>query len=194
MSKSILSSVVLSIALSVSSFNTLAQLTLDKTQSTINFISTKNEHISETHTFDNFSGELSERGKLTITIDISSVETLVPIRNERMQKMLFNMSDYSSATFTAQLDPALMKLEAGEMKRVTVAGEMMIAGNKAPLSFEVVLNGLKGGSINATTSTPTILSTTAFNLDEGVAALQKVAMLKSISKSVPLSFSATFIR
>jgi polyisoprenoid-binding protein YceI len=194
MSKSILSSVVLSIALSVSSFNTLAQLTLDKAQSTVNFISTKNEHVSETHTFDNFSGDLSEQGKLTITIDISSVETLVPIRNERMQKMLFNMSDYSSATFTAQVDPALTKLEAGEMKRVTVAGEMMIAGNKAPISFEVMLTGLKDGSINATTSTPTILNTTSFNLDEGVAALQKVAMLKSISKSVPLSFSATFSR
>lgn len=194
MSKSILSSVVLSIALSVSSFSTLAQLTLDKAQSTINFISTKNEHVSETHTFNNFSGELSEQGKLAITIDISSVETIVPIRNERMQKMLFNMSDYSSATFTAQIDPALTKLEAGEMKHVTVAGEMMIAGNKAPISFEVALTGLKDRSINATTSAPTILSTTAFNLDEGVTALQKVAMLKSISKSVPLSFSATFSR
>jgi polyisoprenoid-binding protein YceI len=194
MSKSILSSVVLCIALSVSSFNTLAQLTLDKAQSTVNFISTKNEHVSETHTFDNFSGGLSEQGKLTITIDIASVETLVPIRNERMQKMLFNMSDYSSATFTAQVDPALTKLEAGEMKRVTVAGEMMIAGNKAPISFEVMLTGLKDGSINATTATPTILSASEFNLDEGVAALQKVANLKSISKSVPLSFSATFSR
>jgi len=194
MSKSILSSVVLSIALSVSSFNTLAQLTLDKAQSTVNFISTKNEHVSETHTFNNFSGELSEQGKLTITIDIASVETLVPIRNERMQKMLFNMSDYSSATFTAQVDPALTKLEAGEMQRVTVAGEMMIAGNKAPISFEVMLTGLKDGGINATTATPTILSASEFNLDEGVAALQKVANLKSISKSVPLSFSATFSR
>lgn len=194
MTKSILSSVVLSIALSISSFNTLAQLTLDKAQSTINFISTKNEHVSETHTFENFSGELNGQGKLTITIDISSVETLIPIRNERMQKMLFNISDYSSATFTAQIDPTLAKLEAGEMKHVTVAGEMMIAGNKAPISFEVVLTGLKDGSINATTSMPTILSTTAFNLDKGVAALQEIAMLNSISKSVPLSFSATFSR
>ena len=192
MSKSILSSVVLSIALSISSFNTLAQLTLDKAQSTINFISTKNEHVSETHTFDSFSGEISEQGKLTITIDISSVETLVPIRNERMQKMLFNISDYSSATFTAQIDPALTKLEAGEMQRATVAGEMMIAGNKAPISFTVMLTGLKDGSINATTATPTILNASDFNLDEGIAALQKVANLKSISKTVPLSFSATF--
>ncbi|GAC27583.1 hypothetical protein GPAL_0703 [Glaciecola pallidula DSM 14239 = ACAM 615] len=37
-----------------------------------------------------------------------------------------------------------------------------------------------------------IISTTTFSLDEGVAALQQVAMLKSISKAVPLSFSATF--
>ncbi len=192
MSKSIVNSVALAIALSLSSFSTFAQLTLDKAHSTINFISTKNEHISETHTFNHFSGELSEKGKLAITIDISSVETIIPIRNERMQKMLFNISDYNSASFIAQLDPALTKLQAGEMKRVTVAGEMMIAGNKAPISFEVVLTGLKDGSINATTATPTILNVSDFNLDEGIAALQKIANLKSISKTVPLSFSATF--
>ncbi|MFT6330431.1 MAG: hypothetical protein ACJAYN_002373 [Bermanella sp.] len=69
--------------------------------------------------------------------------------------MYLLMSEYSSATFTAQVDPTLSKLQAGELKQ-------------------------------------TIISTTAFNLDEGVAALQQVAMLKSISKSVPLSFNATF--
>jgi polyisoprenoid-binding protein YceI len=109
-----------------------------------------------------------------------------------MQKMLFNMSEYSSATFIAQVDPTVSNLQAGESKQTIIAGEMTIAGNTAPVSFEVALTGLKDGSINATTVKPTRISTTAFNLDKGVAALQQVAMLKSISKSVPLSFNATF--
>jgi polyisoprenoid-binding protein YceI len=192
MSKSTLMVLFTSIAMSLGSVSSVAALTLDKSQSSINFISTKNQHISEQHTFDNYSGQLDEQGKLTITIDITSVNTLIPIRNERMQKMLFNMSEYSVATFIAQIDSAVSKLKAGEVKRTTIAGEMTIAGNSAPVSFEVALIGLKNGGINATTTKPTIISATAFNLDDGVAALQQVAMLQSISKAIPLSFSATF--
>ena len=192
MSKSTLIVLFTSIAISLSSFDSVAALTLDKSQSSINFISTKNQHISEQHRFDNYSGQLDDQGKLTITIDITSVNTLIPIRNERMQKMLFNMSEYSVATFTAQIDPALIKLQTGELKRTTIAGEMTIAGNTAPVSFEVALIGLQNGSVSATTVKPTIISATAFNLDDGVAALQQVAMLQSISKAIPLSFSATF--
>jgi polyisoprenoid-binding protein YceI len=192
MSKSTLIVLFTSIAISLSSFGSVAALTLDKSQSSINFISTKNQHISEQHRFDNYSGQLDDQGKLTITIDITSVNTLIPIRNERMQKMLFNMSEYSVATFTAQIDPALIKLQTGELKRTTIAGEMTIAGNTAPVSFEVALIGLQNGSVSATTVKPTIISATAFNLDDGVAALQQVAMLQSISKAIPLSFSATF--
>jgi polyisoprenoid-binding protein YceI len=192
MSKPTLMVLFTSIAISLSSFSSVAALTLDKSQSSVNFVSTKNQHISEQHTFDNYSGQLDDQGKLTITIDIMSVNTLIPIRNERMQKMFFNMSEYSVATFTAQIDPVLTELQAGELKRTTITGEMTIAGNTAPVSFEVALIGLKNGSINATTVKPTIISATAFNLDDGVAALQQVAMLQSISKAVPLSFSATF--
>ena len=192
MKKHTIFAVAASAFLSLSSFGSLADMTLVEDQSSINFVSTKNQHVSEQHTFDRFSGVLDEKGKLTITIDITSVNTIIPIRNERMLKMLFDASKYTTATFTANVAPELTQLKAGELKRSTIAGEMMIAGNKAPVSFDVVLTGLKNGGVNATTAKPTIISTSAFNLDEGVSALQQIAMLSSISKTVPLSFSATF--
>lgn len=192
MSKLTFAAFTSSIALTLLSFSSFAALTLDKSKSSINFVSTKNVNVSEQHSFDRFSGQIDDQGKLSITIGISSLNTLIPIRNERMQKMLFNMSEYTSATFTAQVDDSLTQIKLGEMKHATVAGEMMIAGNTAPVSFDLVLTGLQEGSINATTVKPTIISTTAFNLDEGVQALQKIAMLQNISTAVPLSFSATF--
>lgn len=178
--------------LSLSSFACLAEMTLNKDLSSITFASTKNEHVSEQHTFDSYSGTLDDNGKLVITIDIRSLNTIIPIRNERMLKMLFNATDYATASFAADIAPELMKLEAGQLKHATVAGEMMIAGNTAPVSFDLVITGLQNGGVNASTTKPTIINTSTFNLDAGVAALQEVAMLKSISKTVPLSFSATF--
>ena len=174
------------------SFSSHAALTLAKSQPSINFISTKNQHISEQHSFDNFSGQISDNGELVITIDIASLKTNIPIRNERMQKMLFDMANFSTAKFTAMIPSDLSELSAGEMKRTTVSGDMMIAGKTATVSFEIILTGLNNGSINATTVRSTILNASDFDLDEGIAALQKVAMLQSISKTVPLSFSATF--
>ena len=192
MSKSSAVSVFATFAIVMSSFSSHAALTLDKSQSSVNFISTKNQHISEQHSFDEFSGQISDNSELVITIDISSLNTNIPIRNERMQKMLFDMANFKTAKFTAKLDTALTKLSAGEMKRSTVSGDMMIAGKTATVSFDIVLTGLNNGSINATTVRPTILNASDFELDDGVAALQKVAMLQSISKTIPLSFSATF--
>jgi polyisoprenoid-binding protein YceI len=181
-----------SAALLLSSFNSLANMTLNKDQSSINFISTKNQNISEQHTFDRFAGALDKKGKLTITIDIASVNTIIPIRNERMLTMLFDASNYTTATFYADIAPELIGLKPGEMQRTTITGEMMIAGNTAPVSFDVVLTGLQNGGVNATTAKPTIINSSDFNLDDGIAALQQIAMLESISKTVPLSFSATF--
>lgn len=192
MKKSKLLSLFISISLALCSFGSIAKMSLDKTQSSINFISTKNEHIAEQHTFENFSGTIDNESKLTITIDISSVNTMIPIRNERMLSMFFEASNYATATFTAQIDPSSLKIQPGEAKRTSVTGDMIIAGNTAPVSFDVILTGLKNGSVNASTVKPTILSTSAFDLDDGLAALQNIAKLKSISKAVPLSFSVTF--
>ncbi|MFQ3251199.1 MAG: polyisoprenoid-binding protein YceI [Glaciecola sp.] len=192
LSKSKAVGVFATFAIVLSSFSSHAALTLDKSKSSINFISTKNQHISEQHSFDNFSGQISDNGELVITIDIASLNTNIPIRNERMQKMLFDMANFSTAKFTAMIPSDLSELSAGEMKRTTVSGDMMIAGKTATVSFEIILTGLNNGSINATTVRSTILNASDFDLDEGIAALQKVAMLQSISKTVPLSFSATF--
>jgi len=69
-----------------------AHYDLVASDSSVNFLSTKNVNITESHSFDRLSGNLSSTGELSIEIDLTSVNTIIPIRNERMQKMLFNVS------------------------------------------------------------------------------------------------------
>jgi polyisoprenoid-binding protein YceI len=179
------------LACSISSVS-LADLQLDKSQSQVNFISIKNEHFAETHSFDKFGGTLNADGKLSISIDLSSVNTLIPIRNERMQKMLFDVANFSTATFTASVDTSLLKLVAGQQKQVSIDGTLNISGTAVPTTFHVLIVGLGDGKLSATTTKPTVLSASSFNLDAGISALQEIAMLQSISKTVPLSFSVVF--
>lgn len=171
---------------------TFADLKLDPSQSQVNFMSIKNEHISEIHSFDQFTGSLSDEGELSIRIDLTSVNTLIPIRNERMQKMLFNITDFASASFSASVDKSLIKLSAGQHKQVSIAGNLLIKGTSVPTTFKVLIVGLGDGKLSATTTQPTSISASSFKLDAGITALQEIAMLQSISKTVPLTFSVVF--
>lgn len=182
------------LCLSLLAFSTqgLANHTLNQEKSALNFISIKNEHIAESHTFDRYSGSLSKDGQLNITIDLTSVNTIIPIRNERMQKMLFDVANFSQATLNASVSKDLLTLAPGETTTSSITAVISIKGKAVPVTFEVAIVGLKDGGLRASTIKPTVLSTSSFGLDEGVAALQAVAMLNSISKTVPLTFDVVF--
>ena len=82
---------------------------LDESRSEISFISIKNLSIAETHEFPNLSGTIDDEGNLEIKIPLSSVETKIPIRNERMKKMLFETSKFANALVTSKIDLSFSK-------------------------------------------------------------------------------------
>ncbi|MGQ8366500.1 YceI family protein [Glaciecola sp. 1036] len=180
------------LSLAFISSNAFAQLTLNPSVSSVNFLSTKNTNITETHSFKQFDGVIDEQGKLTLNIDLASVETMIPIRNERMQKMLFNVADFAKATFSADLDKSLLALESGESTLATVSGDLTISGQTQAYSFDVVITGLEDGKVAAATVKPTVIKASEFGLDKGIEALREVAGLKAISETVPLTFYVVF--
>lgn len=174
------------------STQSFADYSLNKGASQLNFVSIKNEHKTEIHSFDLFTGSLSDVGELTINIELASVNTLIPIRNERMQSMLFNTGLFPTAIFQASIDKNLLNIGEGKTKNISINGNLKIQDRTVPILFEVVITGLSNGALQATTVKPTMLSTTRLGLDNGVEALKKIANLESISKTVPVSFSVVF--
>ena len=85
-----------------------AQWELDSESSSINFISVKNSAIAETHSFASLVGYIGKSGNVQVSIDLNSVETLIPIRNERVRKLLFETADFPNATVAANVDPAVL--------------------------------------------------------------------------------------
>lgn len=170
----------------------MADYQLEKESSSVNFLSTKNVNVTESHTFDNFSGSITEDGALTLLIDLSSVNTLIPIRNERMQTMLFNSAAFPQTKFTAQLDDSLLNLTPGERKMASVEGELSLSGATSKLTFDIVVTGLKNGQLSAATVKPTVINAADFGLTGGLEALREVAMLQNISQTVPFSFYVVF--
>ena len=165
---------------------------LDAAQSSIYFISTKNAAVAEVHHFRELSGSLDDTGQVELSIALDSVETLIPIRNERMRDMLFQTLDFPTATLMAKVDPAaLASLKPGERMALDVAFTLSLHGRSREMQVGVSVTRLEGG-IEVTTLAPLVVNAADFDLTGGIAKLQEVAALNSISTAVPVSARLVF--
>lgn len=155
--------------------------------SRVGFVSIKNNVIGENNAFERVSGGISETGAVTVNIDLASVETGVGIRNERLQKMLFNVVNFPQATVSAQLsEQQLMALKSGGSVAQSVSVSVALHGNT--VSKQVELAAAKAGNtVRVTTTQPIVITAAEFGLEAGVAALQQIAGLKAISRSIPVT-------
>ncbi|NDW21305.1 YceI family protein [Alteromonas hispanica] len=175
-------------------FPAAADWTIDGDTSALHFLSTKNSQVTEVHKFDSFKGNLSDSGKLNVEVDLSSVNTAIDIRNKRMQEMLFNVSKYATANFEATLTDTMMKLNAGDVVNGKVDGILTLHGQAVPTTFAVTVSQVDEDTLTVSTSAPTLIKAESFGLAKGVAALQEIAGLKSITTTVPVTFSVTLKR
>lgn len=169
-----------------------AQWELESERSSINFISVKNSAIAETHSFTSLVGYIGKNGTVQVSIDLNSAETLIPIRNERLQKLLFETAEFPNATVSAKVDPAVL---AAVTEGGTVSTEIPVTlglhGMEQKLTVAVTVFS-DGGSLRVMSSRPLILSAADFGLVAGIEALTEVAGLASISTAVPVTLNLQF--
>lgn len=170
----------------------LAQWDLDNEMSSLSFVSTKAEHVAEVHTFEQMSGTLSESGDLTIAIELISVNTMIPIRNERMQTMLFETGLFPQATITGTVDMSqVAELAPGSTKAMVIDFDLSIRGVAKAYTADLQVTRTAAGLV-ASTRKPIVVTADSHDLVTGVDALREIAGLPSISRAVPVSFSVVF--
>ncbi len=166
---------------------------LDNQNSSLSFISIKKADIAEAHHFNQLSGSLAGDGKVSLTIDLLSVDTNIAIRNERMKEFLFNTELHPKASFNAQLDMAKFnQIAVGHVGVLKLTGEIDLHGQKQKVMFEVLVAKLSKKSFVVSSMKPVLLNAQRFGLTDGVKKLQELAKLPSISNAVPVSFVLTF--
>ena len=155
--------------------------------SQIGFVSIKNNSIGENNAFQRVSGSISEAGMVAVAIDLTSVETGVGIRNERLQTMLFDVASFPSATVKATLTPAqVMALRDGGTVTESVALDVSLYGTTVSKTAELLVSVLDD-DVRVTSTQPIMITAQDFGLESGVAALQKIAGLSAISRSIPIT-------
>lgn len=166
---------------------------LDNDQSHLTFVTIKATHIAEVHRFTQLRGSLNAAGQADIEIALASVETNIPIRNERMQQMLFDTDLFPSAGITATFDAEMLAgLTAGDSRMLDISAQLRIKDSSIPVSVPVLAARLNAETLVVTSARPVLVSADSVGLTEGVEKLREIAGLPSISRAVPVSFVLTF--
>jgi polyisoprenoid-binding protein YceI len=169
-----------------------ASWVLDEGASSVHFVTVKNAVIAETHEFLEVSGAVAAE-EAVVTIALGSVETLIPIRNERMREMLFEVASFPEATLTAPVAQATLEaLVPGESVERRLKGTLALKGSILPLEFSVRVSRQGTRAVRVESLGPVMVSAEQLGLAPGVEALRAIAGLNSITPMVPVSFSLLF--
>lgn len=171
----------------------LADWSLIQKNSELNFTSIKSGTVAEVHTFDQFSGHISDEGAFSLNINLASVNTQIEIRDQRMQEHLFEVTRFPSATITGKVDKKwLKKMDRARPHRLETSVEIDLHGIKVSKDVELQVTKLNRKQILVSSVEPIVLNAADFGLSEGVAALKKLASLPSIAEAVPVNVTLLF--
>jgi len=163
---------------------------LNKDTSELVIASTKNSQITERHNLSFQSGAITKQGVARLVVDLLSIETNIPIRNERMRKYLFDNQPQAiiemSLTFSE-----LQQLMAGQSSAVTLPAAVTANGTKLSVPVAVRTNSDGGGVV---VSGETQIDVAKFGYGPGIEQLRVIAGLAAISTTVPVSFRLQFDR
>lgn len=166
---------------------------LDNEKSKLSFVSIKKNTVAENHTFSQLSGEVDDNGLVNIIIDLTSVNTHIAKRDDRLKGHLFNTAIFPKAIFSAQLNMnEITKISTGTSKKLSITGLLDLHGHQQQVKFEILLVKLSDGGLVVASLQPIIVNAEAFGLVAGINKLQELAKLPSISAAIPVSFVATF--
>ena len=175
------------------SSNAFAQWELVNNESTVNYISIKKSKVAEVNSFKQLNGSIERDGKVSVDIDLGSVETNIPIRNDRMKSMFFEIASFSKANISAALDAkTINKMNIGETYKDSISFKLSLHGVSKDMATDFRVVKLAKNRILATSIKPIIVNADQYNLLEGVEKLREVANLPSISTAVPVTFSLIF--
>ncbi|MDG2493378.1 YceI family protein [Luminiphilus sp. nBUS_07] len=162
--------------------------------SEVGYVSIKNNAIAENNYFSGVTGSLNKKGQLKVSIDLSTVETQVDIRNQRMRDLFFEITQYPEAVVTAQLDmQELAQVESGAPLELVKPFTLSLHGVESTAEAHLRIVSV-GGRAWVSTVQPILISAADFGLEGGVAALRKIAGLEAIAAVVPVSVNLKLVK
>ncbi|MBN2976876.1 hypothetical protein BFW88_06290 [Pseudomonas fluorescens] len=160
---------------------------LDNESSRLSFVTTKNTEVAEVQRFLVLHGKVDSQGAAQLEVELESVNSGIPLRDERMRNTLFQVKTFPEALISAQINlQPINDLASGAQLELRLPLSVTLHGKTQTYSAELLATRLDDRRFQVVTLEPLVLHAEDFDLAPGVAALREAAGLKSISLSVPV--------
>lgn len=185
---------IIAVIFGLLSFHAHADWILNAQNANFTFVTTKAVTNTEIQRFTKLEGTVSKDGFIDVAIDLSSVETGIGIRNERMISMLFEIGQYSKyARFTGQVPDGLIQMaKKNGVAKANIDGLLEMHGVKQAQKISVMIFSEKQ-SLWVTTNQPILIGASNFGMSGGIEALKNIVALASINDVVSANFVLEFL-
>ncbi len=161
---------------------------LDGESSRLSFVTGKNGDTAEVHRFLVLHGSVDRKGTANLRIEMDSVSSGIPLRDERMRDDLFEVKQFAEATVKAQLDlRPLNDLADGAQIELRLPLTVTLHGQSHSYNALLLATRLDQRRFQVVTLEPLVLRAEDYGLMPGLERLRKFAKLKSINPTVPVN-------
>lgn len=161
---------------------------LDGESSRLSFVAGKNGDTAEVHRFLVLHGSVDGKGTANLRIEMDSVSSGIPLRDERMRDELFEVRQFAEATIKAQIDlRPLNDLADGAQIELRLPLTVTLHGQSHSYNALLLATRLDQRRFQVVTLEPLVLRAEDYGLMPGLESLRKFAKLKSINPTVPVN-------
>ena len=161
---------------------------LNAEQSTLSFVSTKNKTFNEEHSIKFQQGRIDEKLAFLVSVDLNSVDTLIPIRDQRLRDILFETEQFPTASISTLIP---QDLDLSVNQNVVLPFVLDLHGTQKPFQAEVVIQ-MVNNQLVVVNYEPILVNAKDFAMDGAINQLTKIAGLQSINYAVLVDFKLTF--
>ncbi|MNL25558.1 YceI-like domain protein [compost metagenome] len=160
---------------------------LDGESSRLSFVSTKNANVSEVQRFLVLHGKVDPEGLAQVEVELESINSGIPLRDERMRKELFQIDRFPDALITTKIDlRPINDLAPGAQLELRLPLMVDLHGKQHEYQAELLATRLDDRRFQVVTLEPLVINAEDFDLAPGLETLRKMAGLSAISLSVPV--------
>ena len=165
---------------------------LNPERSAISYLSSKQATAEtplmfESNLFHEFSGTI-DGAQVELVVELDSLDTKVPIRDERVAEHVFLSKQYPQATVSATVDD----IEQLSYARKQISATLTMRGQSRDLQAEVIIERSDPKTLRIQTTTPVLVDANAYGMLDGFAILKQLVGLMQIPTTIPVSLHLVF--
>ena len=130
---------------------------------------------------------------INIDIDLSSVDTQLELRDQRMRDIVFKVAENASAKLTGDMNlEAHHDQEIGTSRKIEASIGIELVGQKIDYDVMLLVTRLAENKVMVTPHGVIFLDLEDFELADAIETLRELAGLDRIATAAPMSFYLTF--